>query len=272
MINCAITGSTGVLGKRIKKLLPYKFYEFKEDLRNKKKVERWVFGNDFDIIIHLAALVPVDEVNKNYKKAYNINVTGTLNLINSILKKKIKPRWFFFSSTSHVYKSSQKYLRIRETFKTKPQNKYGKTKLLAENLLKNKLKDKKIKLCIGRIFSFTDKNQKPPYVIPSIKKKINSKNKNILLENLNHYRDFLSTKDIVKAIDTLRKKDKTGIYNIGSGKKFKLKEIAKLLAKKKKLQFKDNLVSTYLISDNSKLKSLKWRPLRYKKKLEYFYK
>ena len=90
MITCAITGSTGVLGKRIKKLLPYKFYEFKEDLTNKKKVEKWVFGKDFDIIIHLAALVPVDEVNKNYKKAYNINVTGTLNLINSILKKKNK--------------------------------------------------------------------------------------------------------------------------------------------------------------------------------------
>ena len=82
----------------------------------------------------------------------------------------------------------------------------------------------------------------------------------------------MSTKDIVNAIDTLRKKKKTGIYNIGSGKKFKLKEIAKLLAGKKKLKFRDNLVSTYLISDNSKLTNLKWRPLKYKKKLEYFYK
>lgn len=272
MVTCAITGSNGILGKKLKKLLPFKFYEFKDDLRNKKKVERWVFGKDFDIILHLAALVPINEVNKNYEKAYKINVIGTSNLINSILKKKIKPKWFFFSSTSHVYEPSKKYLKINEIFKTKPQNKYGKTKLLAENLLKNKLKDKRIKLCIGRIFSFTDKNQKPPYVIPSLKKKINSKKKNILLENLNHYRDFLSTKDIVAAINTLRKKNKTGIYNIGSGKKFNLKEIAKLLAKKKKLKFKDNFPSTYLISDNSKLMSLKWRPLKYKKKLEYFYK
>ena len=29
---CAITGSSGVLGKKIKKLLPYKFYEFKDDV------------------------------------------------------------------------------------------------------------------------------------------------------------------------------------------------------------------------------------------------
>lgn len=96
MITCAITGSTGILGKKIRKLLPYKFYEFKDDLRKKKKVERWVSNKDFDIIIHLAALVPVNEVNKNYNKAYDINVAGTSNLINSILKKKINQNGFFF--------------------------------------------------------------------------------------------------------------------------------------------------------------------------------
>lgn len=77
---------------------------------------------------------------------------------------------------------------------------------MAENLLKKKLRNQKIKLCIGRIFSFTDKNQKIPFVIPSLKKKIASKKKNILLKNLNHYRDFLSIKDIALAIDILRKK------------------------------------------------------------------
>ena len=121
MITCAITGSTGVLGKKIKKLLPFKFYEFKNDLRNKKKVEKWVLAKNFDIIIHLAALVPVKIVNNNYKKAYDINVVGTSNLINSILKKKIKPKWFFFSSTSHVYTPTKTYVKINEKFKYKPQ-------------------------------------------------------------------------------------------------------------------------------------------------------
>ena len=272
MITCAITGSTGVLGKKIKKLLPFKFYEFKNDLRNKKKVEKWVLAKNFDIIIHLAALVPVKIVNKNYKKAYDINVVGTSNLINSILKKKIKPKWFFFSSTSHVYTPTKTYVKINEKFKTKPQNRYGKTKILAENLLIKKLKNSKIKLCIGRIFSFTDKNQKTPYLVPSLKTKINSKKNKIILKNLNHYRDFLSTKDIVFAINILRKKIKSGIYNIGSGEKFSLKDIAKLIAKRKKKIFIDKSNPTYLIADNSKLTSLNWKPSKYNKKLEYFYK
>ena len=48
MITCAITGSTGVLGKRIRKYLPYKLYEFKKDITNKKEVEKWVYKYDFE--------------------------------------------------------------------------------------------------------------------------------------------------------------------------------------------------------------------------------
>ena len=88
MITCAITGSNGVLGKKLKKELPYKFYEFKKDIRDKKNVEEWVLKKDFDILIHLAAQVSVYKVNKDYKKAYDINVNGTLHLVNSIIKKK----------------------------------------------------------------------------------------------------------------------------------------------------------------------------------------
>jgi dTDP-4-dehydrorhamnose reductase len=65
MITCAITGSNGVLGKKLIKKLPYKFYEFKKDIRDLKSVEEWVLKKDFDIVIHLAALVAVNEVNKN---------------------------------------------------------------------------------------------------------------------------------------------------------------------------------------------------------------
>ena len=172
MITCAITGSNGVLGKKIKDKLPYKFYEFNKDIRNLKSVEEWVLKKDFDIIIHLAALVAVDKVNKNYKKAYDINVKGTLNLIKAITKKKNKPKWFFFASTSHVYKPTSKFKKISEINQTNPQNKYGLTKLIAEKHLKNLLKKHPIKVCIGRIFSFTDKKQKSPFVIRSIIKKI----------------------------------------------------------------------------------------------------
>ena len=88
MIKCGITGARGVLGRKILQNLPYKFCIYKKDITNKNEVKKWVNKNDFDIFIHLAAKVPVNIVDKNYKNAYNINVNGTLNLIDSLNKKK----------------------------------------------------------------------------------------------------------------------------------------------------------------------------------------
>ena len=88
MTICALTGSTGVIGKRLRKSLPFKFYNFKKNITNPSHVEKWVNAKDFDIIIHLAAIVPTKKVNKNYLKAKRVNVNGTINLIKSLLKKK----------------------------------------------------------------------------------------------------------------------------------------------------------------------------------------
>ena len=68
MITCAITGSSGVLGSKLKKKIPIKFYEFRGDVTNKKQVHKWIMKKNFDIFIHLAAMVPTNLVNKNYQK------------------------------------------------------------------------------------------------------------------------------------------------------------------------------------------------------------
>jgi dTDP-4-dehydrorhamnose reductase len=96
MLTCAITGSKGVLGTKLKKKIPLKFYEFDGDITNKNKVNQWIQKKHFDILIHLAAIVPTNLVNKNYKKAYEVNVIGTNNLINSLKKKKINQNGFSF--------------------------------------------------------------------------------------------------------------------------------------------------------------------------------
>ena len=109
----------------------FKFIKFKEDIRKKKDVEKWIKNNNFDLIIHFAAIVPISIVNKNYKLAMDINFKGTKNLIKMIKKYKFNLKWFFYSSTSHVYSYSKR--KIKENYKIKPITKYGKTKLMAEN-------------------------------------------------------------------------------------------------------------------------------------------
>ena len=276
MLKCGITGASGILGKKIIKNLPFKFYQFKKDITKADEVTKWVNKYNFDLIIHLAALVPTGEVDKNYKKALKINVTGTKFLINSLLKKKKRPKWFFYSSTSHVYRVNKKFRLTKENEVTKPQNLYGQTKLIAEKYLIENLKNTKINLCIGRIFSFTDKNQKIPFVIPSIISKINkTKSKKIKISNLNHYRDFLSTTTITKFIYCLFKKKSKGIFNIGSGNPLHLEKIAILLCNKNKklfMKINKNFSPTYLVADIKKISRIcNFNKKKFKDNLSYFY-
>ena len=260
-IKCGITGHTGVLGSElIRKNKKIRFIKFKGDISNKKNIQNWFRNNKFDIIIHLAAIVPTKIVKKNYKLANKINYFGTKFLVDEILKKQ-EIQWFFYSSTSHVYKFSKN--KISENGVLKQISKYGLTKLRGENYILKKLK-KKVPYCIGRIFTLTHNKQAKDYIIPSIFNKAKSKKKEIIFKDTNHFRDFLCVKDICSAILILKKNKATGIYNIGSGKKVSLSNIVKIILDKykKKYIIKNKNIQTCLVSNNSKIKKLNWKPTK----------
>ena len=255
-IICGITGSTGSIGKNlIKNTKNFKFIYFKKDITKKNLVDNWIKKNKLEIVVHLAAIVPIKIVNDNKKKAYKVNVFGTKNLVNAILQNDNNIKWVFFSSTSHVYSSTK--LKIKENFTIKPISYYGKTKYLAEKEIM-RLKKKDIKFCIGRIFSTTNTNQRKDYLVPDLKRKIKKLKEPVILENLNHYRDFISVNDISKIIVNLSKKQYKGIVNIASGKKTKLSEIAQIISNKfkRKIIIKENKNPSYLIANNNILKRL----------------
>ena len=88
-IICGVTGHTGSIGKNlIKKKKNFKFLYFTQDITKRKHVENWIENNNFDQLIHLAAIVPIKQVNKNKKKAFDVNVKGTKNLVNANLFAK----------------------------------------------------------------------------------------------------------------------------------------------------------------------------------------
>ena len=107
IIRVGITGSTGSLGREIvKSRSGFEYSLFKGDIRNRSRVSKWIGSKKFDAIIHLAAIVPIKVVNKDKKKAYEVNYISTKNVTDEVKKNKIK--WFFFASTSHVYSSKKK--------------------------------------------------------------------------------------------------------------------------------------------------------------------
>ena len=248
-LNIGITGYTGSLGKIIRKNKSiHNYFYYKNDIQNKEKLLQWFKKNNLNVIFHLAAIVPIKIVNKNKIKAYKVNYLGTKNVVD--ISKNFNLKWFFFASTSHVYRSSKK--PIKENYSKLPISYYGKTKLISEKYIQKNLTN----YCIGRIFSTSNKNQRKNYLVPDLKDKVKKAKKEIILENLNHYRDFISKEDITKIIYKLLEKKFIGVINIGSGRSVFLKDIAKLILNKykKKGIFIDNKIRTYLIANTQKLK------------------
>ena len=256
--NLGITGHTGVLGSEfIKYNFAKKFIKFKGNITKKREIKEWIRRKKINCLFHFAAVVPTKIVKNDFDYANKVNFLGTKYLVDECLKSK-NIKWFFFASTSHVYGFSSK--KIKETKKTKPISKYGYTKLKAEKYIVKSFTRKKIPYCIGRIFSFTHKKQSEDFVVPSIMKKIDKEN--YTFENVNHYRDFISTKDICSAIRILFNNKAQGIYNIGSGKKILISDLIKIIARKKnkKILLKKNKKRTCLFADISKIKKLEWKP------------
>jgi len=215
-----ITGGSGTICKILSENLiniGFKPNLFNGDIRKNEDIVKWMKFKKFDIIFHLAAIVPINEVNKNKFEAYSVNVDGTINLLSCIRKLKINP-WIFYASTSHVYKI--KDIPIKEDDEIQPLNIYGETKYLAERICESFVKSYGCKICIGRIFSFYHDTQLPPFLYPTIKRRliIEDLSKSFFLRGAHNIRDIMNAEDVVDKIIKLMQLNYSGIINIGSGK------------------------------------------------------
>ena len=92
---------------RIKKFLKgYKFKLYRGDIRDEKLIEKIFKKEKIDKVIHLAAMAGVRNSLLNPKLYFDVNVMGSLNLLEAAVKYKIKN--FVFASSSSVYGNNTK--------------------------------------------------------------------------------------------------------------------------------------------------------------------
>ena len=135
---CVIDDLSATKRNYLKKNINFK----KINILNETKMDKVFKIYKFDTVIHLAAKCVVSESEKFPKKYYNTNVLGTKNIIKYCKKYRVKN--FIFSSSCSVF--SNKVKVVRENSLKKPISYYGKTKLIAEKLIKKILKIQKLNL------------------------------------------------------------------------------------------------------------------------------
>ena len=100
-----------------------KINKIKINITNKKNILNNVKKFRPDIILNAAGLTDVEECERNYKKAFNLNALGSKYLSEICTKFKIK---LIHISTDHLFDGKKSF--YKELDKTKPVNNYGKTK------------------------------------------------------------------------------------------------------------------------------------------------
>jgi nucleoside-diphosphate-sugar epimerase len=215
-----LTGARGVLGRSLQEFRPdIEWVPFGGDIRKESDVRAWMEHSlPLDAVVHLAALVPIHLVDADPPNAVRINVEGTCNVLEA-LRTGIEPEarpWTFVASTSHVYASSDRPLS--ESSPVGPLTLYGLTKLQAENWASAYENTFAMRVCIGRIFSYTSRWQALSYFVPALVRKISEAPPDGVLEipGLLGSRDFLTTRQVTTAIMALFDQRATGIFNIGS--------------------------------------------------------
>lgn len=221
-----VTGHEGFLGKNlIKKLkkIDVDILTLTEPNGKKIDVRDWEKIKEIekpDIIYHLAAVTYIPFAYKNPRIVYEVNVLGTLNILE--LARISNAEKFIFIS-SYVYGIPQ-YLPVDEEHPLNPNNPYSKSKLIAESLCRSYYHDFDLNCTILRPFNIYGSGQREDFLIPTIINQV--KKGKINLKDPKPKRDFIHVDDVVTAlIDIANKNYEFEIFNIGSGKSYSVKEI-----------------------------------------------
>ena len=131
-----ITGGSGILGTELKKFfLDSLFPSHSElDITNHEMVFDYFSKNEFDSIIHTAAMTSVRQCESEKKLSWDTNVIGTKNLVDAAIKFNPNSK-FSYVSTACVFDGHVGM--YKESSIPHPENFYALTKLIGEQFVKN---------------------------------------------------------------------------------------------------------------------------------------
>lgn len=185
-----------------------------------------------DYLINLAAISSVGLSWSIPDKTIEVNVIGTLNLLNAIYKFAPKCKVLLIGSSEEY---EPKNVPLKEEDAINANNPYGISKVAQENFARLYKEKYKLNIVCTRSFNHIGVGQLDQFAIPSFCKQVaeiekSKKDGKIYVGNLSAYRDLSDVKDIVKVYRKLLENDmKELIYNVGSGNTYQMEEILKYI-------------------------------------------
>lgn len=222
-----ITGEKGFVGKHLTKQIQGIGYDLVDgfDLRDPYQLETVIQNNNIDTVIHLGALAGVYKSELFPSDYIDTNIRGTMNLIASCKRNKVKHLIFF--SSSSVYGNGTP--PNKETDTLNPISVYGITKLAGELLVKSS----GIPYTIIRPFSLYGENGRQDQIFYKWLNLIKKGERIQLFGDGTAKRGFTYVWDLVEAVKIILDKGATNeVYNVGGEELISMNDIINVLKEK----------------------------------------
>ena len=184
-----------------------------------------------DAVLHLAAQSSVGLSWKMPQKTVDINISGTLHLLEAARKLPEPPRILLVGSGEVYGTLRPEQLPVSEDTLPQPNNFYAATKLAAESLAQVCFRACGLPVICVRAFNHFGPRQRADFVIAdwcrqAAEIEAGLREPVIRTGNLTVQRDFTDVRDIVRAYEMLLTDGRPGeIYNVGSGRATALSDI-----------------------------------------------
>ena len=185
-----------------------------------------------DYIFHLAAQSSVGIAWKNPTLTIDINIKGSVNVMDAVRELYYKPRILLIGSGEEYGYIQEGEIPIREENRLRPGNIYAATKACQNMIGSIYAQAYDMEIMMVRAFNHIGPEQSPTFVVSDFCRQVAEIEKGqrepvIYVGNLNAQRDFT---DVVEAYSLLAEYGLPGeTYNVGRGKAVSIEEILEMV-------------------------------------------
>ena len=188
-------------------------------------------GDQYDVIIHLAAITSIPDCESNPLETLRINVSGTANVLE--FAREFNVPHVIFSSTSSIYENNDTEV-FTEDLEVNPRLYYPLSKKMSEELIQSYRENYGMTVTILRFFNVFgpdgDQTRPNPPLLNLVWRELSSDRSPMISGDGEQVRDFIWVRDVVRMLELCMIKQPNDVFNVCSGKIVSVNQISQWVA------------------------------------------
>ena len=188
-------------------------------------------GDQYDVIIHLAAITSLPDCESNPLETLRINVSGTANVLE--FAREFNVPHVIFASTSAIYENNETEV-FTEDLEVNPRLYYSLSKKMSEELIESYRENYGMTVTILRFFNVFgpdgDQTRPNPPLLNFAYREYSHDKAPMISGDGEQVRDFIWVKDVVRMLELCMIKQPNDVFNVCSGKTVSVNQMTQWVA------------------------------------------